>query len=476
MRTINLALAAAAAACALTFPLTAQTTLAISGASRVQDTAIRGGNYANVNFDGELLVTRASSDLTYVRRALLDFDTASTIPAGTTIQSATLTVTVHWGGATALRRVGVFPVTRSFTASQATWDVASSTTPWTKPGGDLGPQAASALVPNGGGQQAHFDITALVQANVTSSGSRRTSVALGDIDTLTNARDGYRDYYSTEASTGGYRPTLSVVFGGTATAVPTFSHVFTIVMENKEYSSIIGSSSAPYINALANQYGLATNYTAVAHPSLPDYMALTGGYNAFTTDCSGCVTSTPNVADQVYQSGRKWKGYFEAMPAACTTVDSGQYLQRHNPFIHYDDIVNDPTRCRNHVVPLTQFSTDLAAGTLPDYVWITPDTCHDMHNCSIATGDTWLSTFVPAIIQSSAFANSALFLVWDEGTTTTGGGGHVPLIVVSPRTPSGFRSSTAHNHYSLLRTIEAAWSMPALGHASGTTPMTEFFK
>jgi acid phosphatase len=205
-------------------------------------------------------------------------------------------------------------------------------------------------------------------------------------------------------------------------------------------------------------------------------MALTGGQTFFTTDCQGCIVSANNVADQVYNAGRKWKGYFEGMPAPCTTTDSGEYAQRHNPFVHYSDIVNDTTRCRNHIVPLTSFYTDLANGTLPNYVWITPDVCNDMHDCSVATGDRWLENFVPQIVNSAAFTNSVIFLVWDEGTTTTGGGGHVPLIVVSPRTPAGYRSANPYNHYSLLRTIETAWGMPALGKASTAVPMAEFFK
>jgi hypothetical protein len=94
----------------------------------------------------------------------------------------------------------------------------------------------------------------------------------------------------------------------------------------------------------------------------------------------------------------------------------------------------------------------------------------------VASGDTWLSTFLPTILQSSSFANSVIFLVWDEGTSSTGGGGHVPLVVISPRTPSGYRSATAYNHYNLLRTIESAWGMPALGHAASAAPMAEFFR
>ena len=116
--------------------------------------------------------------------------------------------------------------------------------------------------------------------------------------------------------------------------------------------------------------------------------------------------------------------------------------------------VGNATRCANHVVPLTAFSTDLANNTLPNYVWITPNLCHDMHDCSVAAGDAWLSSFMPKIIDSPAFASSVVFLAWNEGTTTNGGGGHVPLVVMSPSTPAGFRSSAPYDHYSLLRTME----------------------
>lgn len=471
--------AAVAAIMGCAHAVQAQTTVNVSGSTRIQDVNIRGGSYAAVNYEGNLFATRASTNASYVRRGLLDFDTASTIPAGSVIRLATLTLTVHWGGIAPLRKVGVYPVTRAFTASQATWDMATATAAWTTPGGDLGPRAALGSVPNGAGQRVVFDVTALVQANVKSSASRRTRVALVDVDSLTNASDSYRDYYPTEATTASVRPVLTVAYGGTTTtttSVPNFSHVFVIVMENHEYGQIIGNASAPYINGLAAKYGLATNYTGVIHPSLPNYMAMTGGYTAFTTNCSGCLVNTTNIADQVYQAGRTWKGYFESMPAPCTKTDSGRYAQRHNPFVHYTNIAGNATRCANGVVPMGALWTDIAYSRVPNYAYITPNTCNDMHDCSVATGDAWLATYLQKIINSTAFANSVIFLTWDEGTTTTGGGGRVPMIVISPLAKSGYRSATPYNHYSLLRTIEKAWGMPALGHAGAASPMAEFFK
>ena len=273
----------------------AQTTVAVSGSPAVQDTTIRGGAFAATNFDGGLLATKLSSNATYIRHALVDFDTGTTIPAKSGIQSATLTLTVHSGGPQPLRTIGVYPVTRGFTDREATWDTATVTTPWTTAGGDLGPRAAAAAVPNTPGQHATFDVTSLVQAVVASTGSRHTRLALVDVDSLTSAAEGYRDYYSTEALDATQRPTLTIVYGRPATMVPNFSHVFVIVMENREYTDVIENPAAPYINRLANHYALATNYTAVAHPSLPDYMALTSGDTFFTTDCSGCIVDIKNV-------------------------------------------------------------------------------------------------------------------------------------------------------------------------------------
>jgi acid phosphatase len=263
-----------------------------------------------------------------------------------------------------------------------------------------------------------------------------------------------------------------------AGTVPAFNHIFTIVMENHSYSQIIGSGSAPYINSLAAKYGLATNYVAVAHPSLPNYLALTGGSTfGITSDCTTCFVSAPNIAkDRVEASGRSWKAYMESMPRACFVGDSYPYMQKHDPFIYFNDIRTNAAEC-NKVVPYSTLATDLgSAGTTPNYAWITPNMCNDMHDCSVSTGDTWLKNNVPAILNSAAFTtqNSLLMITWDEDNGASGN--HVATLVIAKDVPAGFRSSVRYTHYSLLRTVESAWGLaPLTGNDGGASPMSDFF-
>jgi hypothetical protein len=269
-------------------------------------------------------------------------------------------------------------------------------------------------------------------------------------------------------------------------AVPAFSHVFVIVMENHEYGSIIGSSAAPYINSLANSYGLATNYYAASHPSLPNYLALTAGSTfGITSDCTTCYVSATNIADQVEASGRSWKAYMEDMPSPCFTgPSSGNYAMKHDPFMYYNDIRNNAARCAAHVVPFTQFWADMSSGAVPNFVWVTPNMCNDMHDCSVATGDAWLRSVVPTITGSAAYRNGGvLFITWDEGSTSAGCcgdtyGGHVATLVISPRSINGYRSAVAENHYGLLRTVEDAFRLGHLAAASwsANVPLREYFR
>jgi len=268
--------------------------------------------------------------------------------------------------------------------------------------------------------------------------------------------------------------------------VPSFSHVFVIVMENHEYSSVIGNPAAPYTNGLVASYGLATSYYAASHPSLPNYLALTAGSTfGIASDCTTCFVSATNIADQVEGSGRSWKAYMEDMPVPCYMgASSGNYAMKHNPFMYYNDIRNNPVRCAAHVAPFTQFWVDMSSGQVPDFVWITPNMCNDTHDCPVGTGDAWLRSVVPTITGSAAFRNGGvLFITWDEGSSNAGccsgsWGGHVATLVMAPNAISGFRSGVAENHYGLLRTIEDGFHLGHLGAAgwASNLPLREYFR
>ena len=267
-----------------------------------------------------------------------------------------------------------------------------------------------------------------------------------------------------------------------ARGLPNFKHIFIILMENKESGDVIGSSDAPYINSLAHQYAMAANYYGVSHPSLPNYLELLGGSTfGITSDCTDCFVNSSNLTDQLDAAHKSWKAYMEDMPSPCYVGDAGDYAQKHDPFIYFNDIRNNSARCAN-IVPLTRFGSDLAANALPNLVWITPNLCHDMHDCDVSTGDNWLKGFLPQILNSPAWQSSALFLLWDEGNSNAGccqvaQGGHIPMLVVSPLGKLGYVSTVNYDHASVLLTIEDAWGLPRLGDAACacTQPLTDFF-
>jgi hypothetical protein len=270
----------------------------------------------------------------------------------------------------------------------------------------------------------------------------------------------------------------------TSSGLPNFGHIIIIVMENKEASQIVGNPDAPFLNELARDYAQAADYYAISHPSLPNYLALTGGDTfGITSDCHTCFVNADNIANQLAAAGKTWKAYMESMPGPCFVGDKlPDYSVNHDPFMYYDDIRTNPDLC-NEVVPFSQFSIDLRADTLPDFVWITPNTCNDMHSCAISIGDSWLKTLVPEILASPAWKdNGVLFITFDEGVTQSGccsfaAGGKVFTLVISPFGKAGYVSTASYDHYSLLRTIEASWNLPLLEKAgSKSTPlMSEFF-
>ena len=248
-------------------------------------------------------------------------------------------------------------------------------------------------------------------------------------------------------------------------------------MENHSYSEIIGSSSAPYLNSLANACGLATNYVAVTHPSLPNYIAATSGNTQGVAD-DNPPSSHPLSVASIFQQAGSAGSYQEDMPSNCALTSSGRYAVKHNPEAYYTNI---RTACARDNVPMGTttsgaFLTALNSGTLPKFSFVTPNLCNDTHDCSIATGDSWLKSWVAKITASPAYTGGGTVLVITYDEDDGSASNHIPTVVVSPYTRPGTKSSAAFNHYSLLRTTEQLLGITSfLGNAATAASMRSAF-
>jgi phospholipase C len=258
-------------------------------------------------------------------------------------------------------------------------------------------------------------------------------------------------------------------------------------MENKSYHSIIGSSGyaaeAPYINSLAANCGLATNFQNETHPSGPNYIASTSGY---------ITKGHPSVFRQLETAGLSWKSYMESMPANCHKKASADrvplYTPFHNPAVYYPDV---QTTCPVKNVPLGELSRDLAANALPSLSFISPNQVNQMHESqSPAAGDKWLQKWIPQITATPDYraGRTVIMVTWDEGKVNLGYKGedcadpantdpscHIATLVLSAHTTPGTRSSRFFTHYSMLRTVEDNFGLPALGNAASASNMAADF-
>ena len=258
--------------------------------------------------------------------------------------------------------------------------------------------------------------------------------------------------------------------------VPQFEHIVLILFENKKYESVIGNSSMPVYNHLAQENTTLTQYYAVGHPSLPNYLALVGGDTfKIKNDCTDCFIDAPSLPDLIEASGRTWKTYQEDMPQPCYLGNKDGYAQKHNPFVYFDSIRTDQERCERSVVPLTDLSTDILAGTLPNFIFISPNLCNDAHDCSLDVADTWLGNLLDTLVPALDASVKPYLIVplFDEGHgdgsccgLPEDAGGRIPVVLVSPSVKSGFQDDTPYTHYSLLKTISKSWELSYLGHAA----------
>jgi len=259
----------------------------------------------------------------------------------------------------------------------------------------------------------------------------------------------------------------------------TVNHVFWVLEENTDYASVT-TSSMPYLMGLAAQYGLATQYYANTHPSIGNYLMLTGGQVITNDDnYSGPAIAGDNIVRELIAAGKSWKLYAEDLPYPGDVemgVDNGTYTSRHNGLVFYTDVQNDPLKTQ-HVVPFTQLATDMTAGALPNYGFIEPNLCNDAHDCSLGTADSWLQANVGPLLANAQFQQDGLLIVtFDESSgDNTHGGGRVTLVMIGPKVKRSFQSTTLYQEESLLRFTLKTLGITVYPNAAATAPdMSEF--
>lgn len=251
---------------------------------------------------------------------------------------------------------------------------------------------------------------------------------------------------------------------------PRYEHVVWLVMENHGRDQVVANPSAPYFNSLINECGLATNYHAVAHPSLPNYIAMTsGGVQGITND--GPPSAHPLNAPSIFSQlgDNRWRSLSQAMPENCYLHDSGRYVPRHNPATYYSDIAG---QCRNQAIPLAEAPALSAA-----FTFIAPDQRSNTHDTDIAYGDKWLASFLPKVLTSPEYSSgrTAVVITYDEDEDAGNAQNPVATVVIAPSTAPGTKSATYFTHYSLLRTTEGLLGLAPLGQANDAASMRAAF-
>ncbi len=249
-------------------------------------------------------------------------------------------------------------------------------------------------------------------------------------------------------------------------------------MENESYVSVIGSPDAPYLTALAHRCGLATNYFAIGHPSLPNYLAATGGTTAGVVDDGEPALHPiggPSIFSEIDAAGLSWRSYEESMPTPCDLVTSGLYAARHNPAVYYTGL---RSACRIYDVPMGSLTSGplhraLETNAFPNFAFVTPNICDDAHSCPLAHGDAWLSAFLKIVFTSRTYrlGHLVVFVTWDEGNVDN----RVATVVAGPSVPRGTLSATYFDHYSLLRTAEDLLGLRLIENASKARSMVVAF-
>ncbi|HKR27950.1 MAG TPA: alkaline phosphatase family protein [Acidobacteriaceae bacterium] len=270
----------------------------------------------------------------------------------------------------------------------------------------------------------------------------------------------------------------------TAPATPQSKHVVMVMEENQSYSSVVGNTSVwPNYNSLIQKGALATNYYADMHHSISDYFILTTGQMQTNNDGSTTVWDVDSIARHMLSAAVSFKVYAEGIQPGYLGGDTGAYVIRHNPFAMLSDVANNSQVANTVLMPFTQFGSDLASGSLPEFSFIVPNVNDDAHNGTPQQADSWLqSNVVQPLMNDKAFqtgGDGVLIVLFDESipTDVVNGGGHVAAVFWGPRAKAGYtqQSATLYLHESMLHTVMMLLNLPnPPGSAASAPTMDEF--
>jgi len=249
-------------------------------------------------------------------------------------------------------------------------------------------------------------------------------------------------------------------------ALPTPAHIVVVVEENHSYSEVIGNSNAPYITSLANNGAKMTQSFAVTHPSQPNYLALfSGSTQGITDDSCPHTFSAENLGHQLTNSGQTFTGYSESMPSdGYTGCSSGQYARKHNPWVDFSNVPSSSN------LRFTRFPTDYT--TLPKVSFVVPNLCHDMHDCSVSTGDTWLKNNLSAYATWAKTNNSLLLVTFDEDDHSAGN--RIPTLFYGAHVQTGSYSEHI-THYTVLRTLESLTGLGCVANSCSVSAISDIW-
>lgn len=263
--------------------------------------------------------------------------------------------------------------------------------------------------------------------------------------------------------------TTSAPTGGVSGPVPPGvvarpDHVVVVIEENRGYAEVIGRPEAPYLNGLAAQGALFDHSFAVAHPSQPNYLALfSGSTQGVVNDSCPHTLTGPNLASQLIGAGLSFAAYSEDLPAPGSAVcGAGGYARKHAPWVNF------PSVPAGDNLAFTAFPADVAA--LPTVAFVVPDLRHDMHDGTVGEADRWLRDHLDGYARWAREHASLLVITWDEDDGSAAN--HIPTIVTGARVRPGLRTEQI-THYSVLRTLEDMFGLPALGAAATAAPITD---